>query len=219
MVETEIILRDIHDLDAIPWWPLATGWWWVLGAIVLLLLVAGMRYWLRYSGIMPGWRGDARLQLRDLKRSLRKGEPREVAGRLSILLRRIAIARSGRDQAAGLAGDAWLTWLEQDDRNGFKWSKGAEVLLEAPYMPPELEVNHKEVALLINAAMRWVDTTPSTTRALGNVWLKKLRSVRLSGASNALFQPTMGSRAASAANPGLVAVAASAHGHRCLFTQ
>lgn len=185
MIDADIILRDIHDLDAIPWWPLATGWWWVIGVIALVLLVAAIRYLLRYSGIMPGWRGDAHRQLRDLKRALRKGEPREVAGRLSILLRRIAIARSGRDQAAGLAGDAWLTWLEQDDRNGFKWSNGAEVLLEAPYMPPELEVKRKEVARLITAAMRWVDTTPGGDKTPVNLWLKKLRATRLSGASNA----------------------------------
>jgi hypothetical protein len=173
------ILRDIHDLDAIPVWPLAPGWWWVIGVVGLVLLVAIIRYWIRYSGIMPGWRGDARRQLRELKRVLRKGDPRDVAGQLSILLRRIAIARSGRDQAAGLAGDAWLAWLEQDDRNGFKWSKGAVVLLQAPYMPPEIEVKSKEVARLLNAAMRWVDTTPAGHSAPGLHWLKKIRVPRI----------------------------------------
>ena len=185
MGNTDIILRDIHDLDAIPWWPLAPGWWWIIGTIALVLLLAGIRYWLRYSGIMPGWRGDARRQLRNLKRALRRGEPREVAGGLSILMRRIAIARSGRDQAAGLAGEDWLAWLEQDDRSGFKWSKGAAVLVEAPYMPPELEVNHKDVARLINAAMRWVDTTPGGDRRPVNPWFKKLFTKWVSGASNA----------------------------------
>jgi len=168
------ILRDIHDLDAVPWLPLAQGWWWVIGFIVLVLVLAGIRYLIRYSGLIPGWRGDARRQLRDLKRTLRKGDPRDVAGRLSILLRRIAIARSGRDQAAGLAGDAWLAWLEQDDRNGFRWSKGAVVLLQAPYMPPEISVKRNEVMRLIIAAMRWVDTTPTMDDAPGLRWLKKI---------------------------------------------
>ncbi|MGB5260943.1 MAG: DUF4381 domain-containing protein [Gammaproteobacteria bacterium] len=179
------ILRDIHDLDAIPWWPLAPGWWWVIGVVGLLLALAGIRYWIRYSGIMPGWRGDARRQLRELKRALRKGDPRDVAGQLSILLRRIAIARSGRDQAAGLAGEAWLAWLEQDDRNGFKWSKGAVVLLQAPYMPPEIEVQSDEVARLLNAAMRWVDTTPAADYASRQQWLKKIRIPRIARAGGA----------------------------------
>ena len=185
MQDPGLILRDIHDLDAVSWWPLAPGWWWILSIIALVLLFVGVRYLLRYSGLMPGWRGDARRQLRDLKRSLRKGEPREVAGRLSILLRRIAIARSGRDQAAGLSGDAWLAWLEQDDRNGFRWSKGAVVLLQAPYMPPDIEIKRSEVMRLINAAMRWVDTTPTTGNALAMKWLKKIQSVRIPGMSRA----------------------------------
>ena len=169
------ILRDIHDLDAVPWLPLAPGWWWVIGIIVLVLVFAGIRYLIRYSGLMPGWRGEARRQLRDLKRALRKGDPRDVAGRLSILLRRIAIARSGRDQAAGLAGEAWLAWLEQDDRNGFKWSQGAVVLLQAPYMPPEITVKRNEVMRLIIAAMHWVDTTPALEDTPSLQWLKKIR--------------------------------------------
>lgn len=173
MQDTGIILRDIHDLDAVPWLPLAPGWWWIIGIVVLVSVLAGIRYFIRYSGLMPGWRGDARRQLRDLKRALRKGDPRDVAGRLSILLRRIAIARSGRDQTAGLAGEAWLAWLEQDDRNGFKWSKGAVVLLQAPYMPPDITVKRNEVMRLITAAMRWVDTTPRMDDAPGLRWLKK----------------------------------------------
>ena len=60
MQDPGLILRDIHDLDAIPWWPLAAGWWWLLGIIALVLLIAGIRYLLRYSGLMPGGRGDAR---------------------------------------------------------------------------------------------------------------------------------------------------------------
>jgi hypothetical protein len=175
MEEASIILRDIHDLDAIPWWPLAPGWWWVIGIAVLLMLVAGIRYWIRYSGIMPGWRGDARRQLRELKKALRNEDPRDVAGRLSILLRRIAMARSGRQQAAGLSGDDWLAWLEQNDNTGFRWTKGGWVLLQAPYMPPEMTVRSNEVMHLVVAAMHWVDTTPATGKSQGLRWLKKIR--------------------------------------------
>ena len=92
-------LRDIHGLDSIPWWPPAPGWWYVLGAIVLVpaLIVAG--YWLTYRGPWLGWRSDARRNLAALRKALPKGSPRDVAGQLSELLRRIAMARSGRRTA------------------------------------------------------------------------------------------------------------------------
>jgi Domain of unknown function (DUF4381) len=173
------ILRDIHDLDAIPWWPPAPGWWVLAGLLVLLLLAALLRYWLRYSGIMPGWRGDARRHLRALRRDLVKVEPREIAGRLSTLLRRIAMARGGRRQAAGLAGDVWLDWLEQHDTSGFRWTRHGRILLAAPYMPPQSAVARKEVARLVNAARKWVETVTPEDRKPGISWRNRLSAYHI----------------------------------------
>jgi hypothetical protein len=168
------ILRDIHDLDTIPWWPPAPGWWIAFGVLALLLLAAGLRYWLRYSGLMPGWRGDARRQLRALQKALRQEDPRAIAGRLSTLLRRIAMARGGRRQAAGLSGDRWLSWLEANDSTGFSWTKRGQVLLQAPYMPPAWTVERKEVARLVVAAKRWVDTITPVDRKPMLQWIGKI---------------------------------------------
>ena len=157
-----LILRDIRGLDAIPWWPMAPGWWYLIGAAVLLLLLALLREWLIYSGIWLGWRADARRQLRILKKSLRKDDPREVAGKLSELLRRIAMARCGRRQAAGLTGDVWLQWLNEHDSSRFDWEKRGLILLTAPYMPPDMEVQRKELGQLISAAIRMVNVKDPT---------------------------------------------------------
>ena len=173
MQDGTAILLDIHELDAIPWWPLATGWWIIFGVLLVLLLAAGLRYWLRYSGLMPGWRGDARRQLRALQKALREDEPRAVAGRLSTLLRRIAMARGGRRQAAGLSGDRWLNWLEQHDSTGFSWTKRGQILLQAPYMPPAWTVERKEVARLVAAARRWVDAVTPADRKPVFSWRRK----------------------------------------------
>ena len=62
------VLRDIHGLDAIPWLPLAPGWWYLAGLVGLLLLLIATRYWLIYKTGWLGWRGDAYRQLRELKR-------------------------------------------------------------------------------------------------------------------------------------------------------
>lgn len=170
MQDTDLVLRDIHDLDAIPWWPLATGWWWIIGIVLLLILVAGIRHRLRNSGILPGWRGDARRQLRLLEKALRSGDARDVASQLSTLLRRIAMAHAGRRHAAGLSGEAWLAWLEANDGSGFCWTKDAEVLLQAPYMPPDMPVSEGDVRRLLAAASRWLDSLPSSGIIRGLLW-------------------------------------------------
>ena len=161
------VLRDIHGLDAIPWWPLAIGWWYAAGLIGLLLLFFGVRYWLIYYTGWFGWRGDARRQLRDLKRALASEDPQVVAGRLSELLRRIAMVRSGRQQAASLTGDTWLQWLGEHDNTGFDWEQQGQILLTAPYMPPTMSVERKELAILIRAATRWIDASRPAERETG----------------------------------------------------
>lgn len=169
-------LRDIHGLDAVSWFPLAPGWGYLLALLAVGLLLVGMRYWLLYNGPWVGWRGDARRRLRQLKKALaRGGEPREIADQLSELLRRIAMARSGRREAAGLTGDSWLRWLQEHDSSGFDWSTRGQVLLVAPYMPPAMAVQKEELGRLIRAAMRWVDAArPQRRRPAPGPWRVRL---------------------------------------------
>jgi hypothetical protein len=153
------VLRDIHGLDSISWWPLAPGWWYLAGLLGLLLLAVGGWYWLSHNAGWLGWRGDARRQLSQLKKALKSEDTHAVAGRLSELLRRIAIVRSGRQQAAGLTGDTWLLWLAEHDHSGFDWERQGQILLTAPYMPPTMSVQRKELLILIRAATRWIDAS------------------------------------------------------------
>jgi hypothetical protein len=153
------VLRDIHGLDAVPWLPLAPGWWVVAALVALLLLSIGIRYWLIYNAGWLGWRGDARRQLRALKKALASEDPHMVAGRLSELLRRIAMMRSGRQEAAGLTGETWLHWLMEHDNTGFDWVRRGQILLTAPYMPPAMSVERSDLATLIRAATRWIDAS------------------------------------------------------------
>lgn len=149
-------LRDIHGLDPVPWWPLAPGWWllavlMVLLALLLVMLVKNLRHY------PPGsWRRDAWVRLRRLKNRSSTMPVEQLAGELSELLRRIAVARHGRDQAAGLAGEQWLRWLQEHDPGGFDWVRRGGLLLTLPYAPPGLhQQERKQLLPLIRAAEAW----------------------------------------------------------------
>ena len=161
------VLRDIHGLDAIPWWPLAPGWWSVVVVAGLLLLFIGIRYWLTCHTGWLGWRGDARRQLRALKKALTSEAPHVVAGRLSELLRRVAMVHSGRQQTAGLTGDSWLHWLAAHDNSGFDWERHGQMLATAPYMPPTMSIERDELVTLIDAATRWINVSRPSTQKSG----------------------------------------------------
>ena len=74
------------------------------------------------------------------------------------------MARSDRREAAGLTGDDWLHWLNVNDPSRFDWEQRGQMLLTAPYMPPDMEVQRKEVAVLISATSRWVDAKDPSGR-------------------------------------------------------
>jgi hypothetical protein len=162
------VLRDIHGLDAIPWLPLAPGWWFVIVAAGLLLLLFAALYWLPRHTVWFGWRADARRQLRLLKKALKTEDPQAIAGRLSELLRRIAVVHGGRQKTAGLTGDDWLQWLAARDNSGFDWERHGQMLLTAPYMPPSMSVERRQLARLINAARRWIIMSATTNKKSGS---------------------------------------------------
>jgi hypothetical protein len=86
-----------------------------------------------------------------------KREPaKQVASELSELLRRIAIARCGREETAALTDEAWLDWLQSNDSSGFLWREKGRILLVLPYAPPNRNADKADLAQLIDAAIHWV---------------------------------------------------------------
>jgi len=157
-------LRDIHGIQGIPWWPPGPGWWLLILAVLALgFLVWHFRAKLRL--VIPpipiftlgSWRWDAARRLRDLRRRAPSQDGKQTAAELSELLRRIAIARLGRDACAGLAGQDWLAWLRDQDPKGFDWSQQGQPLLEIPYAPPGNPRQARELLPLIDAAYDWVE--------------------------------------------------------------
>ena len=158
MNNTDLIarMRDIHDLDAPSWWPPALGWWLLLlaTAAAIALLYLGIRSLLRYP--FGSWHRDARNQLLALRRLLPQLTPEQAMRELSELLRRIAVARIGREEAAGLTGEEWLEWLEKQDPEEFPWTREGKALITVPYAPPgHCPVSREQVERLIEAALVW----------------------------------------------------------------
>jgi hypothetical protein len=157
-------LRDIHGIQGVPWWPPGPGWW-LLAAAVLALVVSAWRFRAQIRLRIPplpvlnlgSWRWDAARQLRDLRRRAGTQDSKQTAGELSELLRRIAMARLGRDACAGLTGEDWLAWLGGNDPKGFDWPRHGRLLLDVPYAPPGKSSRSGELLSLIDAVYDWVE--------------------------------------------------------------
>lgn len=141
-------LRDIHLPDPVGWWPLAPGWWALVGLIVLTLigvLTARMLY-------RRSLRFAALCELSRIRAQADAADGQWVATELSVLLRRVALRRRG-GIAAPLAGPAWAAFLREGpcglDHQIADW------LAEAPYAGPGMPTPVPP-ARLITAAEQWI---------------------------------------------------------------
>ena len=142
-------LRDIHLPDPVPFWPPAPGWW-LLALVVVLMLIAAGWLWKRHR--RTAYQRAALKELQQLRQALTQGQAGTlVIAELSILLRRAAISRYGRQQVAALNGMAWLEFLDRTGRTTHFSTQG-QALLDAPYRRDTLE----QIEPLLSLAQRWL---------------------------------------------------------------
>lgn len=148
-------LHDIDGLDQISQWPLAIGWWIVIGIAIIMLiaLICFIAYWIIFK---RSWRNDTLQKLARLENILSETTAREATIVLSEYLRRIVLRRFKRKECASLTGESWLVWLTKHDPKQFDWKAKGAFLINLPYAPENATVSVEQVKDLIQAAKNWV---------------------------------------------------------------
>ena len=158
MDPTQLPLRDLHLPEAIGWWPLAPGWWFVAAFLITLAV------WQAWQSLQR-WRFEApqRYALRELAQFeteyLEHRDPVALGKNLSSLLRRTMLAYAPRDEVAGLTGEAWLNWLDRDLSVPYFHTEGGKSLLLLPYRDPAGDFSDVDVNAML-AAVRMRLATP-----------------------------------------------------------
>ncbi|MCH7821110.1 MAG: DUF4381 domain-containing protein [Proteobacteria bacterium] len=153
----QIPLRDLHLPDVIGWWPLAPGWWLVIGlaAIGLILLVRRM---LR-TRAQGAARRHALRQLNGLLADYERHHDVVAFGaQMSGLLRRTMLAYAPRQEVAGLTGDEWLAWLDRDLEVPQFVNGPGRALLALPYRDADTDSATADIYRLVTAVRQRVAT-------------------------------------------------------------
>lgn len=162
MDETQLPLRDLHLPDAIGWWPLAPGWW-----FVLLLMVAAIGYGLWRAYVKRQYNAPRRYAMRALARCeaayLEHRNPVTLGKQLSELLRRGMLAYAPREEVAGLTGDAWLDWLDNGMPLPYFHTEGGKSLLQLPYRDPAGDFSDIDIDALLSAVRMRLSVPPGGT--------------------------------------------------------
>ena len=159
----QIPIRDLHLPEAISWWPLAPGWWILLGIALIIFGWLLRRYRRRRA------RGVARRHaLRELDLLLSDYEQHRnvvIFGvGVSALLRRTMLAYAPRDEVAGLTGDDWLAWLDRDLAHPQFVAGPGRNLINLPYRDPNSESVDADVYALVTAVRQRVATPVGGSR-------------------------------------------------------
>ncbi len=154
----QIPLKGLHLPEAIGWWPPAPGWWVLIG-VALIGLGFLLRHWMRTRSRSAA----RRYALRQLKVIVHEYEQHKdavaFAANVSELLRRTMLAYAPRQNVAGLTGEEWLAWLDQDLAQPVFGSGPGRQLLDLPYRNPNLDIPVADMDRLV-AAIRHRMATP-----------------------------------------------------------
>lgn len=146
-------LRDIHLPESASFWPLAWGWWLLIGVLGFALIAV-------VYTVMRGRRANRyrRLAETELEHALQRwheqSDPARYLQELAIILRRTALTAYPGQGLAGVQGLDWLVLLDAtlpESEQGFCHGVG-RALLHGPYQPnPQVEVVE-----LHQLALHWV---------------------------------------------------------------
>ncbi len=162
-------LDRLHDIIApppVPWWPPAPGWYGLLGILLVLLVAAAVRGFIRWQ--RNRYRREALAEWRRLQPLFATADRRAFAlGSLAELLKRTALSAFPRERVAALTGPAWLAFLDRTGpRSGFSTDAGA--MIETAAYDPQ-------------AASAAGDSQIEEATALAHDWLAQHRAEAAKG--------------------------------------
>ncbi|MDQ6961922.1 MAG: DUF4381 domain-containing protein [Mariprofundaceae bacterium] len=151
-------LRDIHlpESDML-WWPLATGWYFLLA--ILLLLIVAVVFWRKRTPKKP--QVKANLAMHDVYLAYVKHEDQhQFMQDMSIMMRRVCLRYFPAEEVASLHGKAWLMWLDQSTDGQVCFSSGIGQSLESGPYNRQQDVEVKE---LHDLCRQWLDVIERKT--------------------------------------------------------
>lgn len=143
-------LKDIHLPEAVSWWPLAPGWWVLIGLVAAAIVALIVAAYLRRRTV----RYRALKELESLRR--RSDVPVGPAAlAIEILLKRVVLQRAHLSPHASAHGAEWVDILSAEP--GGMPKDIARYIAEAPYAA--LAANENDAPdrdALFSSARRWI---------------------------------------------------------------
>jgi len=154
-------LNDIVMPAPVGWWPLATGWYFLFGLLLIAIAWIGfrsLRHWMDNR-----YRRAALHELQMLADQIHTPEEQHTEERdaklrqIPILLKRTALSAYPRNQVASLTGKDWFHFLNSTVKIPSFTKTTASTLNKISYSSGELGVvDEQATRALLNASRHWL---------------------------------------------------------------
>jgi hypothetical protein len=149
-------LNDIVLPATVGWWPLAPGWYFLIGLLLIALA------WLCYRSLQRWnnnrYRRAALTELQLLEQDTQNAEKRDSSLRqLPVLLKRTALSAYPRNQVASLSGDDWYGFLNSQVKKPAFTDPTISLLDHLAYSTGHLgSVDPQATSALFEAIKHWL---------------------------------------------------------------
>ena len=149
-------LNDIVLPATVGWWPLATGWYVLIG--FLLIALAWFSYQSLHRWINNGYRRAALRKLQLLEDRVHRAEERDASLRqIPVLLKRTALSVYPRSQVASLTGKDWFHFLNSTVKNPLFHEAITGTLNTVSYSTGGLgSIDSQATTALLDASRSWL---------------------------------------------------------------
>jgi len=162
----QLPLRDLHLPESIGWWPPAMGWWLVLSLLLIGILGATLliQRRRRITPLKRALEGLAEIEFQSDTRLEDKLQS------ISAIMKRFALSIAGRDEVAGLTGDAWMAWLCARAGDQAIDLEVVSLLKNAPYQRRAMALDLEAVLLTTRQLLIAISQKSSYDRAKNKRW-------------------------------------------------
>ncbi len=158
-------LADIHLPESVSIWPIAHGWWILLGLFiflcVLIFLFSKENKKTKHQISPKQLKNLALKELSVIEENYQAdNNPHESVKQLSIFLRRFALSHYHREQVASLADEQWLALLDEifdaSHKKQIFTSEFSELLTKVPYQSTDTILDKETVNTLFTTTKKLV---------------------------------------------------------------
>ncbi|PXF63765.1 DUF4381 domain-containing protein [Kangiella spongicola] len=151
-------LRDIHQPEPVSWWPLAPGWWIIIGLVVLIAALFIIKAILKKRHYRY-----VRLAVKELKQLKQANEETRWLARSHNVMRRLSLCYVPEDKIGSMNQQEWQAFLQATSKQSLNNQTLSEQTINAfadlPYKPANYSETLDKDAIL-NEVTQWAEGLP-----------------------------------------------------------